>query len=159
MRHHNLVNKQLQYTYCLTSHEIKEILSVNIISREIFLLKSHAENDTGTSSKPLFVFQISFIWGESKWSWAWFQYILIALNLGKTNKQTNKLYNTLDHWFRDMLNFFFRKALKIASSPHFVHDFARKGFLMVCSINWPYFTVWLSLLLEILDNMYIAIVC
>ena len=48
--HHNLVNKQLQYTYWLTSHEIKitaqicqliEYLSVN----RIFFFKNHAENE------------------------------------------------------------------------------------------------------------------
>ena len=32
-------------------------------------------------------------------------------------------------------------------------------FLMLCSINWPNFIVWLSLLLQILGNMCIAIVC
>ena len=31
-------------------------------------------------------------------------------------------------------------------------------FLMLCSINWPYFIVWLLLLLEILGNMCIVII-
>ena len=34
----------------------------------------------------------------------------------------------------------------------------RKNFLMLHSINWPNFIVWLSLLLEILGNVCITIV-
>ena len=40
-----------------------------------------------------------------------------------------------------------------------MYDFSRKIFLILCSINWPNFNVWLSVLLEILDNMRIAIIC
>ena len=95
--------------------------------------------------------------GESKWSEAYFQYISIALNL-PCNK--NKLYKILDYWSRDMLNFHFsEKDLGLVSAPHFVHDFSRKMFLMLHSINWPNFIVWLPLLLEILGNMCITIVC
>ena len=58
-----------------------------------------------------------------------------------------------------MLHFdFLEKSLGLVSSPYFVYDFSRKMFLMLYSINWPNFTVWLSLLLEILDNMCIALV-
>ena len=65
----------------------------------------------------------------------------------------NKLYKTLGYWSRDMLNFVF------LSPPHFMHHFPRKMLLMVHSINWPNFTVWLPLLLEILGNVCITIVC
>ena len=82
---------------------------------------------------------------------------LIALNL-VYNK--NKPYKTLDYWSRYMLNFgFSEKGLEIVSPPHFVYDFSRKIFLMLYSINWPNFIVWLSLLLHILGNMGIAIAC
>ena len=37
--------------------------------------------------------------------------------------------------------------------------FLRKIFLMLYSINWPHFTVWLPLLLDRLGNMSIAIIC
>ena len=58
-----------------------------------------------------------------------------------------------------MLNFvFLEKGLELVSSPHFVFEFLRK-FLILYSINWRNFVVWLPLLLEILDNMFIAIVC
>ena len=57
-----------------------------------------------------------------------------------------------------MVNFnFLEKGLETISPPHFVHDFARKMFLMLYSIKWSNFIVWLSLLLEILGNMCIAI--
>ena len=48
---------------------------------------------------------------------------------------------------------------RIASPAHFVYDFSTKVFLMLYSINSPNFIAWLPLLLEILDNMCIAIVC
>ena len=55
-----------------------------------------------------------------------------------------------------MLNFdFLEKGLGIISPPHFMYDFSRKMFLMLNSINWPNFIVWLPLVLEILRNMHI----
>ena len=48
---------------------------------------------------------------------------------------------------------------RIAFPAHFVYDFSTKVFLMLYSINLPNFIAWLPLLLEILDNMCIAIVC
>ena len=94
---------------------------------------------------------------KSKRSEFQFQYSLIALIL-TYNK--NKLHKTLDYWSRDMLNLeFLEKSLGVASLPHFVYNFSRKMFLMLRFINWPNFTVCLSLHLEILGNMCIAIVC
>ena len=52
-----------------------------------------------------------------------------------------------------------KKGLQLVFLPHFPHNFWRKLFLLLYSINWPYFIVWLPLLCEILDNMPIAIVC
>ena len=43
--------------------------------------------------------------------------------------------------------------------PNFVHEFSRKIFFMLYSVNWPNFTAWFSLLLEILVNMCIVVVC
>ena len=95
--------------------------------------------------------------GKSKWSAAWFHYISIALKLAYNR---NKLFKTLYYWSRDMLNFdFLDKGLGIVSPAHFVYDFSTKMFLMLYSINWPNFIVWLLLLLEILGNMCIALVC
>ena len=75
--------------------------------------------------------------------------VSIVLNLAY-NK--NKLYKTWDYWSRDMLNFnFSEKGLGLV--------FQVTMFLMLHSINWPNFIVWLPLPLEILDNMCIKIVC
>ena len=59
-----------------------------------------------------------------------------------------------------MLNFdILDKSLGIVPPAHFVYDFSTKMFLKLYSINRPNFIVWLPLLLEILGNMYLAIVC
>ena len=52
-----------------------------------------------------------------------------------------------------------RRALELVFPGHFPHNFWRKTFLLLYSINWPSFIVWLPLLCEILGNMCIAIVC
>ena len=71
-----------------------------------------------------------------------------------------KLFKILHYRSRDTLNFgFLDKSLAIFSAAHFVYDFSTKMFLMLYSINWPNFFVWLPLFLEILGNMSIAIVC
>ena len=56
-------------------------------------------------------------------------------------------------------DFFLKKDLGIVFPSHCLYDFSKKMFLKFYSINWPYFIAWLSLLLEILVNMYIVIVC
>ena len=95
----------------------------------IFLQKLRKKEGRDTSSRPLFVFQKSFTWVKNKWSTAWFQYILTALNLSY-NK--NKLYKILDYWSGDTLNIeFLEKGLGIVSLPHFVYDFSRKMFIML----------------------------
>ena len=58
-----------------------------------------------------------------------------------------------------MLNFnFLRKGLGIVSQQILCMIF-QKMLLMLYSINWPNVIIWLSLLLEILSNMWIAIDC
>ena len=60
-----------------------------------------------------------------------------------------------DYWSRDKLNFdFLEKSLGIVSLTYFEYDFPTKMFLMLYSINWPNFIVWLSLLLAILGSVY-----
>ena len=85
-----------------------------------------------------------------------FQYFSIALNLAYTI--TLCLYKTLDYWSRDMLNFhFLEKGLGIVSPPHFVHDFSRRMFLMLYSLNclsdWLYFLrYWTICILQLFVN-------
>ena len=84
------------------------------------------------------------------------QSISIFLNL----ENKNKICKTLEYWSSDMLNFdFLEKGQWIISPPHFVHDFSEMMFVRVYSINWPGFIARLSLLLEILVYICIAIVC
>ena len=152
MRHRSLVNKELHYTYCSISRQLMEYGK-----RNIFLQKSCRKWGRETSSRPLFVFWKSFVLGKSKWSTAWFYYILIALKL-VYNK--NKLFKTLHYWPRDILNFdFLDKVLGKVSLTQFAYDFSIKIFLIFYSISWRNFIIWLSLLLEILGNICIAIVC
>ena len=47
----------------------------------------------------------------------------------------------------------------MSCNPHFMYDLSEKLFLMLYFINWLNAIVWLSLVLEILCNMYIKIVC
>ena len=52
-----------------------------------------------------------------------------------------------------------RSGTSLPAWSHFPHNFWRKIFILICSINWPNFIVWLLLLCEVLGNMCIAIVC
>ena len=124
--------------------------------RNIILQKSCRKWGRETGSTLCFAFQESFILGKIKWSTASFHYISIALKLAY-NK--NKLFKILHYWSRDIFHFdFLDKGLCIVCSPHSVYDFPTKVFLMLYSINRPSFIAWLSLFLEMLANMCIAIV-
>ena len=57
---------------------------------------------------------------------------------------------------------FFKKTWSVlggVSVPHFPHNFWRKIFLLLYSVNWPSFIIRLPLLHQILVSMCIAIVC
>ena len=69
-----------------------------------------------------------------------------------------KLQTTCFHFILTIINHI-KKSHELVSLPHFLHNFWRKIFLLLYSINWPNFIVWLPLLCEILGNMCIAIVC
>ena len=86
--------------------------------------------------------------------------VSITFDSPQLGKQLNKIYKTLEYWSRDMLNFdFLEKGLGIVFLTHFVYDFSRKMFLVLCSINWPNFISWLPLPFEILVNICIVTVC
>ena len=98
----------------------------------IFLSKLCRKWGREASSSPLFVFLNCFISGKSKWSAAWFYYILIALKLAYNR---NKLFKTLHYWSRDMFNFdILDKGLGIVSPAHFVYDFSKKKKCSSCYI-------------------------
>ena len=52
-----------------------------------------------------------------------------------------------------------KRGLELVFLPHFRHKYWRKIFVLLYSINWPNFIVWLPWLCEILGNMCIAIAC
>ena len=59
-----------------------------------------------------------------------------------------------------MLKFdFLEKFLGLVSPPHFVYVFSRKFIIMLYSINWSNFIVWLCFPLQIWRNMSIETVC
>ena len=82
---------------------------------------------------------------------------LYSPQLGIQSKQTIKL---LDYWPKDMLKLNFSdKGLGLDSLPHSVYDFWRKMFIILYSINWLNFLIWLPLLLKILGYICVAILC
>ena len=96
----------------------------------------------------------AYLWINSlKWYVVCF-YCMASWGLSK-NIET-KLQTTCFHL---ILRWVFFKKRSLITLPHFSHNFWRKIFLLLCSINWPNFIVWLPLLCEILGNMCIAIVC
>ena len=112
---------------------IAQVIDYN--NKKMFLQKSCRKWGSKTSS-TLF-FKKSFTWGTSKWSAAYFQSLLIALNLPSN---LNKIYETLEYWSRNILNFYFlEKGVGIVSLPHFVYNLCVWMFLMLYSINWPNF--------------------
>ena len=56
------------------------------------------------------------------------------------------------------LKYLKKKQIELTLDLFSAHDSWRKIFLMLPSISWPNFIVWLSLLLKILGNMCIAII-
>ena len=60
-------------------------------------------------------------------------------------------------WYKALLKN--KKGLELVSLPHFLPEFWKKNiFLLLYSITWPNFIVWLLLLHEILENMCILII-
>ena len=49
------------------------------------------------------------------------------------------------------------RGLELVSLPYFLHNFWGKIFILIYSINWSSFIVWLSLLREILGNMCMSL--
>ena len=65
-----------------------------------------------------------------------------------------KLQNTHIKLFKNA-----KIGVELGSLLHFFHFFWRKIFILLYSINWLNFIVWLYLLREILSSVYIPIVC
>ena len=100
------------------------------------------------------------------WNWAYLWINILkfykvcfyfVISWGLLKYKETKLQTTCCHL---ILSFFekIKRGLELNSLPHFLHNFWRKIFLLLYSINWPNFIVWLPLLREILGNTCIATV-
>ena len=94
------------------------------------------------------------------------KHIFLEKSYTKCGEETNPFLTnqSLAYFWTNSLKFYrvcFYCMLnwQLVSLSHFVHDFWRKPFILLYSINWPNFIVWLLLLREILWNMCIVIVC
>ena len=116
-------------------------------NKRFVFFKNYTENKARRLVPDLFIFS-NMTWKQVVRSLVSTLFDSPQLVIKKT-----KLYKTLDHWSRDMLNYnFSEKSLGLVSPAHFVYDFSRKLFLVLHSINW------LPLLHQILGIMRIAIV-
>ena len=137
---HNLFNKQLKYTYCPISQEVKVIRQWNVLEKLVPDLLLKYQNWTYQQSKvlhSLFLLHIQ-VDGYRK---------ILKLRYRPLGFISNKVFSKT------------KNGMELVSLPHSLHRFWRKIFLTLHSINWPNFTVWLSLILEILESMCIAIGC
>ena len=132
-----------------------QLIDYNV--RNIFLEKSYTKYDGETSPRPF----------SEKWK--------LSICLDQEPKVSYSLFlfyakpeaiETCWNYAADYLHLPHFKlfqntksGLELGSLPYFLHNFWSKIFLLIYSINWPSFIVWLSLLREILSNTCIAIVC
>ena len=87
----------------------------------------------------------------------WNTFINFCFKMSTLSLKLDFLYQALDYWSKDMLNFnFLEKGLGMFSPPHFVYGFSSKIFPILYSINWTHFIVWFHLLFEILSSIFIA---
>ena len=70
-----------------------------------------------------------------------------------------KLHSTCFHLILRFFKTYIKRGLELVSLSHFLHNLWRKIFLLLYSINWPNFIVWLPLLCKILGNMCIEFFC
>ena len=110
-------------------------------------LKNHAENEIGRLVPNFLLFFKKALY-EVKASGL----SLVSMYFGclQHSMQWKQAVENVGLLIKRFVNFdFSEKGLGIASPPHFMSDFSRKLFLVLYSIDWPNFIVWLPLLLTI----------
>ena len=164
--HHSLANKQLQYTYYPNisrskgHQEMKFPQLIVYKMRNIFVEKSYIKCDGETVPRPF----------SKKKNWAYLCikslkfYAVCFYHMPSLDIYI--IYNILKLSSRPIAFNSFKafskktnRGRELVSLPHFLHDFWRRMFLLLYSINWPNFIVWLPLIREILGNMCTVIVC
>ena len=106
--------------------------------RSIFLEKSYTKCGRETSPRPPLDQQYEI------------SYSLLLLYI-----KVEEYQNILKNHFLLPQN---KRGLELISLSHFLHDFSRKIFLTLYSINWPNFIAWLPLLQEILCNIIFLVI-
>ena len=130
--------------------------SIECIMRNIFV-KYHTQNVVEKLVPELFLKNENWAYlciNSLKFYTACF-YCMASSELSKYTE--TKLQTICFH----LIEFFWKikRGLELVSLPHFLHNFWRKIFPLLCSINWLNFITWLPLHCEILGNMCIAIIC
>ena len=119
--------------------------------RNIFLVKSYTQWGRKTITRHFSK--------KSKLSLSpdFMQFVFIVCQVEGNQKILKLRY--LDLLFLSHLKFFqkAKRGPKVVSLPHFLNDFWIKIFLLLYSINWLNFIVWLPLLREILGTVNILI--
>ena len=122
-----------------------------------FLEKSYTKCGGETSPRP-FSWKLKFSISLDQQSKVLYSLLLLYGKLRAIEIYRNK---ATDYLLSPHIKLFqkIKRGLELVSLPHFPHNFWRKIFLLLYSINLPNFIVWLPLLCETLSNMCIAIVC
>ena len=153
----------MQYTYFLIS-EVKATRQWHLVSWlhitwGTFLLKNHTQNVV----KKLF--PDSYLKSQN-WAYLWinivkFKTVCFYFTLIWGLSKYSEIELAADHLLLPNIKLFKKtiSSLELISLPHCLHNFWRKIFLLLYSINWPNFIAWLPLIREILSNMCIVIVC
>ena len=122
----NLVNKQLQYKYWLISQLVKPTSQWNYSQTLSWTIKIEHISGSVAYNFKYFVFIV--------WKVVDYRHVLkrgcrpLALNSYKSFLKKTKT------------------GQEVVSLPHFLNDFWRKIFILLYSINWPNFIIWLPLL-------------
>ena len=117
--------------------------------------KNRVENEVGRLVPDLFLFFKNVLY-EVKPGGLQLNFDIVRQFSAWRTIKTNRIKLRLLIW-RYAQFLLLEKGLKVVFLPYFKYDFSRKMFLMLYSINWQNFIVWLPLLLQILVNMCIAI--
>ena len=152
----------MKLTYYQISDQVKnpdnEILSVDRITCDTFSLKNHTQILVEKLFPDSFLENqnLAYLWINSLEIYTVCFYCMPSYVLSK-NVET-KLQTTCFYLIYSFLKKQ-QRDLELVSLTDFVHYFWRKIFLLLHSINWPNFIVWLPLLREIFSNLCIVIVC
>ena len=112
--------------------------------RNVFLEKSYTKCGGKTIPRPFSKKSILSIFLDQYSKSLYFLFLLFA-KLKTIESDWNKTANPLLLPHIKLKKKKKNRGLELVSLPHFLHDFQRKIFLLLYSIAWPNFNVWLPL--------------